>query len=82
MMKVLQIGVWKKMGHAHNQCFHLKMKVLLVGFYFLFIDIFWIFLIAFGSLEACIAFGGEDAAKSMLDDYRTSFCNTCIIKTY
>jgi hypothetical protein len=57
------LGFGKKMGHAHNQCFHLNMKVLLVGFYFLFIYIFWIFLIAFGSLEACIAFGGKDAPK-------------------
>jgi hypothetical protein len=53
----------KKWGMPTIKCFHLKMKVLVVGFYFLFINIFWIFPIAFGSLDACIAFGGEDAPK-------------------
>jgi hypothetical protein len=57
------LGFGKKWGMPTIKCFHLKMKVLVVGFYFLFINIFWIFPIAFGSLDACIAFGGEDAPK-------------------
>ncbi len=33
-MHVLQIRDWKKIGHAHNQCLHIMIKVLLVNCFF------------------------------------------------
>ncbi len=49
----------EKLGHAHNQCLHLKMKVLIIGYFFknrYLLDTSYCFY----ALNVGIAFGKQD----------------------